>query len=254
MLTSTFIHVQGIGYTTERKLWDMGAHDWESYLELHQNIPLAEGKKSLILPCVEESVERLAERDYAYFARVIPPKDHWRAFGEFGGDIAYLDIETTGCNGYDDITVIGLFDGCEMHSFVKGVNLEEFPKVVGKYKMLATFFGTGFDLPFIKRTFPKLKLDQLHIDLCFLLRRLGFKGGLKKIEGQFGINRRPEVDGMDGLDAVRLWHEYRRGSREALDLLLTYNKEDVMNMETLLAYGCKTLENSLNHPRCTTLT
>lgn len=248
MLNSTFIHVQGIGYTTERRIWEMGAQTWGHFLEMHPDLPLSEGKKSLIIPKVEESVTKLAERDYSYFSHTIPAKEHWRALSEFGEELAYLDIETTGC-GYDDqITMIGLYDGYDMQSFIQGINLHEFPEAVSRFKMLATFFGSGFDLPVIRRSFPGIKLDQLHVDLCFLLKRIGLSGGLKQIEGRLGINRRPEAEGLDGMDAVRLWHAYRGGSDEALDLLLTYNKEDVMNMKPLLAYGCTELMKTLDLP------
>lgn len=248
MLTSTYIHVQGVGYTTERRIWEMGALTWERFLELHPALPLAEGKKALIIPSVEECVARLAERDHAYFARTIPAKEQWRALPEFGEELAYLDIETTGCGWHDQITVIGLYDGLEMKTFVKGINLEEFPAEVSRHRMLATFFGSGFDIPFIKRHFPDLTLDQLHVDLCFLFRRVGLTGGLKHIEDELGIVRRPETEGLSGFDAVRLWREYRRGSREALDLLLLYNKEDVMNMERLLSCGCAELARRLEFP------
>ena len=238
MLTSTFVHVQGVGYTTERRIWEMGAQTWSHFLEKHPELPLAQGKKSLILPVIEESASRLDERDFAYFARVLPPKEHWRAVPDFGDAIGYLDIETTGCGYEDAITVIGLYDGYDMRAFVRGRNLDDFPEAVSRLRMLVTFFGSGFDLPFIRRAFPDLEMNQLHVDLCHLLRRLGHTGGLKRIEGQLGIRRRPETEGLDGFDAVRLWHEHLRGSEEALDLLLTYNKEDVMNMEALLSYGC----------------
>lgn len=248
MLTSTFIHVQGVGDTTERRIWELGALTWEHYLEMHAELRIPEGKKALILPTVEESIARLDAREYAYFAHKLPPKEHWRALGEFGGELAYLDIETTGCNYDDQITVIGLYDGYDMQSFVRGINLHEFPEAVSRAKMLVTFFGSGFDLPVIRRSFPDLKLDQLHVDLCFLLKRVGLSGGLKHIEEQMGITRRPEAEGLDGFDAVRLWHAYRGGSEEALDLLLTYNKEDVMNMEPLLAFGRSELMKKLDLP------
>jgi uncharacterized protein YprB with RNaseH-like and TPR domain len=74
----------------------------------------------------------------------------------------------------------------------------------------------------------------LHLDLRFLLARLGFKGGLKKIEPRFGIRRPPAVKHLDGFDAVLLWERYQRGDRTALDLLLEYNREDVANLETLM--------------------
>ncbi|HZE21251.1 MAG TPA: ribonuclease H-like domain-containing protein, partial [Desulfobaccales bacterium] len=67
-----------------------------------------------------------------------------------------------------------------------------------------------------------------------LLARLGFKGGLKKIEPRFGIRRPDEVHGMDGYMAVLLWERYQRGDRGALERLLTYNREDVVNLETLM--------------------
>jgi len=248
MLTSTFIHVQGVGYATERRIWEAGAHTWHRFLDQHPGLNLSEGKKALILPRIEESVERLSCRDHGYFARTLAPKDHWRALSEFGGELAYLDIETTGCEGWDQVTVIGLYDGLEMRQFVRGINLGDFPEAVSKFRMLVTFFGSGFDLPFIRRAFPDLPLDQLHIDLCFLLRRLGLKGGLKRIEGQLGIRRRPETEGLDGFDAVRLWNAYRHGRREALDLLLTYNKEDVTNMRTLLSHGVSELKKGLAFP------
>ena len=246
MLTSTFVHVPGIGYGTERKIWESGVFNWKQYMDLHDDLDISTNKKALMLPRVEESIGKLAEGDFAYFSRTLASKDHWRALSEFGGHLGYLDIETTGCNWNDQITVIGLYDGYEMRSFVQGINMDEFPTAISKCKMLVTFFGSGFDIPFIRRVFPDLRLDQLHIDLCHLMRRIGLTGGLKRIEGQLGIHRRPEAEGMDGFDAVRLWHEYRRGSREALDLLLLYNEEDVMNMEMLLAYGCRELTKGLS--------
>jgi uncharacterized protein YprB with RNaseH-like and TPR domain len=79
-----------------------------------------------------------------------------------------------------------------------------------------------------------LQLPPVHLDLRFILARLGFKGGLKRIEPRFGIRRPPEVDGMDGYEAVLLWARHCRGDYTALPTLLTYNREDVVNMETLM--------------------
>ncbi|MHB1457463.1 MAG: ribonuclease H-like domain-containing protein [Armatimonadota bacterium] len=240
MLKSTFIHVPGIGYATERKIWEMGAGNWEQYLECHNDLNLSTGKKSLIRPIVEQSIMELERGNDLYFAEMLPSKDHWRALEHFGGqgEIAYLDIETTGCNYDDAITVIGYYDGIEMKSFVKGINMDDFPSAVSNARMLITFFGSGFDIPFLRRRFPQLKLNQLHVDLCYLFRRIGHTGGLKHIEGTFGICRTPETDGLGGMDAVYMWDQYIRGDKDALDLLLLYNKEDVMNMETLLTLGC----------------
>jgi uncharacterized protein YprB with RNaseH-like and TPR domain len=245
MLTSTFVHVPGVGYTTERQIWEQGGLTWYRFLEIHQAIRLSDRKRALILPYVEESIERLKQGDHKFFAKNLSSRDHWRAISEFGNQMAYLDIETTGCGWDDRITVIGVYDGYDMHSFIRGHNLEAFPEFISRFKILVTFAGSSFDLPFIRRTFPSLELDQLHVDLMCLLRRIGFRGGLKSIERQMGIRRPSEVECMDGYDAVRLWHEYQCGSSEALELLLLYNKEDVVNMHLLLKYGYKRLKEGM---------
>ncbi len=103
--------------------------------------------------------------------------------------------------------------------------------------MLVTFFGTGFDIPFLKRSFPNLPFPHLHVDLCYLYKRLGLRGGLKSIEVQMGIQRSSGTAGLSGWDAVRLWNEYRRGRQASLDTLLAYNGDDVRNMTDLLGEG-----------------
>ena len=46
---------------------------------------------------------------------------------------------------------------------------------------------------------------------------------------------RKEVDGVDGYFAVLLWNEYKRNQNEkALETLLAYNIEDVINLELLM--------------------
>jgi uncharacterized protein YprB with RNaseH-like and TPR domain len=59
--------------------------------------------------------------------------------------------------------------------------------------MLVTFNGLNFDVPMLYRNFPKLMLDQLHLDLCPTLRRVGLRGGLKRIEQQLGLLRDPRL-------------------------------------------------------------
>lgn len=229
MLKRTFIHLPGVGYATEARWWREGLTDWDAFLTA-SHASRAESRR----PLIGESRERLAAGDHRYFARSLARRDHWRAVPEFADRVAFLDIETTGGMEGEDITVIGLADGDGFRAFVKGQDLEEFPAALARSGMLVTFFGTGFDVPMLKRRFPSLEFDQLHVDLCFALKRLGYRGGLKRIEEALGLVRAPETRGLSGWDAIRLWQEHRRGSREALDLLLAYNREDVVNMQELL--------------------
>lgn len=183
---------------------------------------------------IENSKRKLDALEHQYFAQRLPRREHWRAFPEFRDSAVYLDIETEGNFRDDAITVVGLYDGLEYMPFVKGENLFQIEDVISRYSTIITFFGGGFDLPMLCKQFPNIAFDHLHIDLCPTMRRLGYRGGLKSIERQFGIERSPQTHGLTGRDAVRLWRHYLRGSKEALDLLLEYNREDVVNLEKLM--------------------
>lgn len=236
MLDYTYIHCPGIGAKTEQKLWSAGARRWEDYLAQEKTLHLSAAQRGRLSPVVAESVERLAAGDYAWFARHLPAREHWRAFPVFRDRIAFLDIETNGGMDPTDLTVVGMYDGVRLHQFVRGQNLADFTDAIQDRTLLVTFFGTGFDLPFLRRAY-RMEFPQLHIDLCFLFKRLGFSGGLKRIEWEFGIKRTEETRGLSGMDAVILWRQWQRGNRHALDTLLAYNRDDVLNMAELMEIG-----------------
>lgn len=241
MLERTFLHVEGVGYSTERRLWQQGARRWRDLLERPTEFSVSGVPLPRLLDTLLSSEAALARADHRYFAPRLPPREHWRALREFPGRIAYLDIETDGGRELDSITMVGMFDGARMHQFVRGENLLEFRDALAEVAVLVTFYGTGFDLPMLRLAFPGLRFDQLHVDLCPALRRLGLAGGLKRIEQVLGISRSEETTGLGGWDAVRLWREWRRGSTEALQLLQRYNEEDVRSLEPLAAMAFQQL-------------
>jgi uncharacterized protein YprB with RNaseH-like and TPR domain len=176
--------------------------------------------------------------DIRFFSDRLSSGDMWRIYDAFKQKVVYLDIETSGGYlGMDEITVIGIYDGLRVQSFVNGTNLDEFEIAIAQYDLVITFNGTTFDLPFIRRWFPNICLPPAHIDLCFLLRRLGYRGGLKKIEKDIGLSREPEIDGINGYDAVLLWKAYQWGDPGALDRLLQYNTADIVNLKPLMERG-----------------
>ena len=254
MLTSTFIHTPGVGPATERSLWEQGATDWQAFLDAGPRLRIPPRHRIALAETVEESVAMLEAARADYFAQRLPKKEHWRAVSAFP-KIGFLDIETNGGLAPDSITLIGLSDGCDTHIYIKGHDLARFAFDAQDYDGFVTFFGTGFDLPFLKRRFPVLEnvfAERFHIDLCPLLKRLGHTGGLKSIERQLHIPRVPETDGLTGYDAVRLWRAYRKGGRgaeDALRLLLAYNREDVVNMKLLLDYALPRLRAASGYTR-----
>jgi uncharacterized protein YprB with RNaseH-like and TPR domain len=171
----------------------------------------------------------------------LPSSEHWRLFPEFRRSIAYLDIETTGLGGPGDhITTIALHDGRSISWYIKGKNLGDFKRDIKRYKVIATFNGKCFDIPFIENEM-RITMDHAHIDLRYVLRSLGYTGGLKRCEKMLGIER-AGLQGIDGFFAVLLWNDFKENiNQKALETLLAYNIQDAVNLETLMviAYNMK---------------
>ncbi len=152
---------------------------------------------------------------------------------------AYLDIETTGLScQYADITVIGIYlvGGIKarfLQLVGREVNVNNLLEAVDGVSTIYTYNGSRFDLPFIHGSLGvDLRSIAAHHDLMYDCWRCNLKGGFKAVERQLGITR--ELKGVDGWQAVLLWRKYLEyNDQEALDLLLRYNKEDVINLKAL---------------------
>ncbi len=232
MLTQSFCHLPGVGPKTEQALWAAGIRSWDAVLE--NRSPSCRHVKQSWLPHLRESANRHRNEELGYFSARMPTSQHWRLFRDFRHCCAFVDIETTGLSHFtDEITTIVLYDGQTIRHYVNGENLDAFPDAIEDYRLLVSYNGKSFDVPFIERYFG-IKLPQAHIDLRHVLRSLGIAGGLKNCERRLGIRRQQSGD-IDGFLAVLLWHEYRRSKdRRFLETLLAYNVEDTVNLEVLM--------------------
>jgi predicted nuclease with RNAse H fold/dephospho-CoA kinase len=145
--------------------------------------------------------------------------------------VVFLDVETTGLSWfYDELTIVGWACDGTYNVHVAGDNSARLIDALRRAATLVTFNGTLFDLRFLKKTFGDLTLPSIHIDLRYLAKRAGLTGGQKAIETALGIPVRQGLDGIDGAEAVLLWHRYVRGDGDALRLLIDYNSRDVLGM------------------------
>ncbi|WP_461211380.1 ribonuclease H-like domain-containing protein [Desulfocurvus sp. DL9XJH121] len=240
MLEHTFCHVPRVGATTERKYWDCGLRRWEDALGPEGDAVLA-GKAVWVRQFLDESRERLAAGDARWFEERLPSGEAWRLYGAFRDRAAYVDIETTGLGfGDDHITTIALCAGGRIRTYVHGRNLEQFQDDIREYDLLVTFNGKCFDVPFIEREM-KLRLDMAHVDLRYVMKKVGLSGGLKLIEKRLGLDR-DGLEGVDGYFAVILWNEYQNtGNPAALETLLAYNAADVAGLERLWCHAYNVL-------------
>jgi uncharacterized protein YprB with RNaseH-like and TPR domain len=152
---------------------------------------------------------------------------------------AYLDIETTGLYPHGcQITVVGIYLADRTRSkFIQlvgdDITAERLLKLLDGVSTIHTYNGSRFDLPFINIHLKvNLAREFGHCDLMYHCWRHNLYGGLKSVERQLGIKRR--LKGMNGYEAVRLWWRYVNDYDEyALNTLLEYNREDVVNLKTL---------------------
>lgn len=236
MLHQTFIHIPGIGKQTEQDLWQHGIQSWDDADRFEKRFGFAgsrlQRKLDEYIPLSRSAIEN---RDASFFQRLTALGEAWRVYPEFFDDCVYLDIESTGLSTvFDSVTVVGLYDGKRYTVFTQGDDLDEVQKALQKYSVVVTFNGSGFDLRFLKNTFPELILPPIHIDLRWISRRLGYTGGLKELERNLGIARKTEVVEISGFDATVLWAKYLRGDNAALENLIQYNTEDVVHLKAIM--------------------
>ena len=236
MLQQTFIHIPGIGKETERELWNHGICCWDDADRFEKRFGAVGGRLHQKLDeYIPRSREAVRLKDAKFFERLSALGEAWRIYPEFADECVYLDIETTGLSSvFDSVTMVGLYDGRRYRVFVEGENLNELPLQLKNYSVVVTFNGAGFDLRFLKLAFPNLVLPPIHIDLRWVTRRLGIKGGLKAVEKKFGLKRDESVEDLTGYDATVLWAKHLRGDKCALGKLIQYNTEDVVQLKAIM--------------------
>jgi len=152
---------------------------------------------------------------------------------------AYLDIETTGLSPWDsEITVIGIYlcngeDTQFIQLVGKDISTQNILEALNGAEVLYTYNGSRFDLPFIYSRLGLNLAEQFnHCDLMYDCWRYNLYGGFKTVERQLGIDRK--LTDINGYEAVRLWWRYVDSfDLDALNTLLEYNKEDVLNLKIL---------------------
>lgn len=229
-LENTFIGADGVGEVTERSLWESGVTHWNEFAGE------AVGPKTAanIDAYLANARDRLSAGDADFFMDALPSTDHWRAYPNFRSNACFLDIETTGLNAdRDRVTTVSLYRNGEIRTLVRGDDLSRaaLREQLAPAPLLVTYNGSRFDLPFLEQTFD-LSITTPHLDVMGVCHGLDITGGLAAAERAFGITR--DQPDLSGRDAVRLWREYEAGRDGALETLISYNREDTKNLQTIL--------------------
>ena len=236
MIEHTFQMLPSVGRKKESSLWESGILDWEGFLSNEAVPGIKDASKDRCDAVLMQASELLDDGESRLLGHMVPRGEHWRMYDRFRDGAAYLDIETDGLSRDSLVTVVTVHRRGSTTTLVEGVDLDagSLSDALEGADVLVTFNGSCFDVPVLKNSFPGVDLDIPHYDLRFASRKLGHKGGLKPLEIEMGISRPDEIEGVDGAMAVRLWRQWeKRGDRDALDILVEYNRADTVNLETI---------------------
>lgn len=254
MIKNTFLLLDGVSVKKEKSLWKQGVKDWNEFVFRDDIKGINNDKKRFFNRQLTKASNALSEGNSEFFAKLLPKTEHWRLYEHFKNETVFLDIEASDCSeGF--VTVIGLFDGYNTKTMIQGVNLdfEALKEELKKYKMIVSFNGSVFDVPFLKKRYPNLIPEIPHFDLRFCCQKLGIKGGLKEVEKSFGMQRRELVGKLRGGDCITLWRMWRASNDDYyLKLLIEYNEEDCVNLKFIADKAYEMMKKQLTKNHLTT--
>ncbi|MGR3318129.1 MAG: ribonuclease H-like domain-containing protein [Candidatus Anammoxibacter sp.] len=234
MIDKTFIHCAGIGTVYEKKLYDAGFKDWKSVLKNPNDLPFNSKVAANLINELTKSTKALNEEDIRYLVKRFPVRDHWRILGHFFDKASYFDIETTDIS-FDNaiVTLIVCYHKGKLYRFVRDENLDDFLGLLDDIELLVSFNGSSFDVPHVLNNYHLNDIPCAHIDLRWQCYYCRYKHGLKNIEFEMGIQRPDDLQGMDGLEAVYLWHSWKNGDLESKKRLIRYCSADVLSLQII---------------------
>lgn len=219
MIKNSFIFLDGIDVKKENMIWSQGVRDWDSFIISTRIEGISPFRKKYYDRILLDAKRELLLRNSSFFLEKLPSVETWRLYDYFRDDCLFLDIEA-GKN--KRIDVMGLYDGENNVTFLREHNFNEqlVKKAISDFKIIATFNGSSFDLPIIKRKFKEFLPNVPHIDIRHLCSKIGLFGGLKDIEMKLNLKR-------------TILFQQRNNS---LRNLVNYNQEDVTNLKPILEF------------------
>ena len=235
MIHSAFLHFHGIGPKAWERLKAQGIHTWEQALAAGSDLPVATKKRSRLLEELALCQDALQRQDLAFLCRTLKPADHWRIAEVNARRLTWFDIETDGTEASSQITVIAALHRGQVHSFVRGENLDDFLDLLNDVELLGSFNGNSFDVPRVLSGFHIPTMPCPHLDLRWICWHAGWRGGLKHIEREMGLARDSAIASVDGLEAIALWLRWKRyGDTAARNSLVQYCCADVQGLPWVL--------------------
>lgn len=235
MIKTAWMHMKGLGPARIRMLQQLGINNWQEAVDHPERVP--DALRFQILQECHACLDAARMQDIRFFTERLHPVDRYLILSEFSHKASYFDIETTGLEYDDCITVIACWHQGRLHTFVEGENLDDFLDLLDEIELLVSFNGSTFDVPRVLDTFHIPELPCPHLDLRWACHHRGLTGGLKHITEKLGFHRPSDLHNADGALAVELWQQWvQTSSEDARQLLLRYCAADVLLLQPLAEY------------------
>ena len=229
MITEALQHIRGVGPVKLQQLTAAGVRSW---LDAHnQPDAIPPGLRQSVLDEASRCLQAMADNDIHYFVNAFHSQDKWRILSHYLDRCSYFDIETTGLEYDDTITLIVCWHKGALHTFVEHENLDDFLDLLDDVELLVSFNGSTFDVPRVLDGFHIPELPCPHVDLRWPCYYANLNGGLKQITSQLGLQRPDDLHDADGSLAVELWSRWQhQKDADARELLIRYCAADVLLM------------------------
>lgn len=234
MIKQTFLFLPGISNKKEFLLKKQGILDWKTFISTPLIKGISQKRKKHYDELIKKAINALQSEETQFFNTHLPKAEHWRLYKYFREDALFVDIEVEHVT--KEITLLGMYDGEKTYTFVKNVNfdIKTIKKIFSQAKLLVTFNGNVFDLPFLEKKYG-IKSKAPRFDVRVACARVGLIGGLKKIEQEIGLKRNNAiVKSLKQGDPAQLYRMWKNsGDKHFLSLLIEYNEEDIVNLQYL---------------------
>lgn len=236
MIERSFVMLPKVGLRTEQLLWHNGITSWEGFVQARSLAGISD-KRLMALKEFALKVIELERRGRVHdLGLLLPSKERWRLLRQWDRRFAALDLEVIRRGHGMKPVVVTIRRGSEdCRTFVSGDDLcwRAIRDALEDVDFLVTFNGSSFDLPLLTRAGYSVE-KPLQIDLRRCAARAGLSGGLKEIENALGIRRPRDLEFSTSEQVSYLWRLWEeRGSKNALDLLIRYNQQDVDSLVSL---------------------
>ena len=232
MIEGAMHHFRGIGPVRLGQLHEAGIRTWQDVLQ--QRASISETLRAEVVQEAECCLQALERDDIAFFVERLFPHDRWRILNRYIDRCSFFDIETTGLEYDDTITMVVCWHKDRLHTFIEHENLDDFLDLLDDVDLLVSFNGSTFDVPRVLDGFHIPELPCPHFDLRWPCYHKNLAGGLKQVTARLGIDRPDDLQDVDGSLAVVLWNRWlQQRDVAARQQLIRYCGADVMLLKPL---------------------